>query len=445
MSLKLEMIPLLVFAYSFVRGLRDARWLLFLVLAASSFPVSIASSVATPYKIALMVAMAGLGVRALTTGRFAVPHLAVTTVILLMMVSRALFLTVREESLFTLAGPTGALLCVLLCAQAIKSPEDLLPFGHVLVILTLAVMGMVSQELSHVSLTGKSIVRASGPHGDPNSSAVYAACNAVLALPWISQLGGLRRWAVGAALAAALVGIIFYTNSRGATVAIVVAGLALALVAAAGWRARFQLVGGFAALAVVAALVAPASYVNRQLGTFSTDVSGRDVIEDSMRGDLNRIGLRMLTEAPLLGHGTPAFRAAAARELGRATDLHNAWLYAVVAQGLPIGSLYLLIHLLAMAWSLRVAARSTGVGRVAGAAVFANLLMLLIFYSTNPSSWDPAHFISLGIAAQLSRSKRQPNTEDANERDDVAPPALAARSLPYGAGTRSTGVQPEVS
>ncbi|MCB9738455.1 MAG: O-antigen ligase family protein [Deltaproteobacteria bacterium] len=445
MNFKLEMVPLAVFAYCFIRGLRDARWLFLLVLAASSFPVSIGSTIATPYKVALLVALTGYGVRALTSGRLAAPHPTLTAVILLTLLSRVLFLAAWEESLFSLAGPIGALLCILICSQAVKSAEDLVPFGHVLVILTLTALGMVVQELSHVSLSGKSIVRADGPHGDPNSSAVYATCNAVLALPWISQLGALWRWTLGILLAGAVVGIIFYTNSRGATVAIAVAGLSLAVVAAAGWRARFLLVGGFAVLTLVAAMLAPASYVNRQLGTFSTDVSGREVIEDSMRGDLNRIGLRMMTEAPVVGHGTPAFRATAARELGTATDLHNAWLYAVVAQGLPIGSLYLLIHLLAMAWSLRVAARSKGLERVAAAAVFANLLMLLIFYSTNPSSWHPAHFICLGIAAQLYRAHRRPTSDAASKADATAPQPMAARSLAYGAGTRSTGVQPEVS
>lgn len=445
MARLVEMLPLVAFAYALARALGDARWLLFLVLGTASFPVSIGAGFATPYKVALLFAIAGLAFRAVTTGRLWLPNPLLATVILLTLASRTLFLTAREEDLVALAAPTGAFLCVLLTAQTIRTNRDLVAFGHFQVILTLLAFGLMTQELSYAKLSGEVIVRARGPHGDPNESAVYAVCNAVLAVPWVAQLTGIRRWAVGSALAGAVIGIIFYTNSRGATVSIAAAGLVLAVVAAGGWRTRAKLVGGVAALAVIAAAVAPASYVNRQLGTFGTDVSGREVIEDSMRSDLNRIGLRMLTEAPLVGHGTPAFRAAAARELGHATDLHNAWLYAVVAQGLPIGSLYLLIHLLAMAWSLRVAVGSTGLGRIVAASVLANLLMLLVFYLTNPGSWEPAHSICLGMAAQLYRIHRRTNADAPDQDITAAPPAMAETPLVYGAGTRSTGVQPEVS
>ncbi len=406
----LQIIPLLFAAFAMVRSFKRPAWLIVAIFATVCFPVAIAAAI-TPYKIALLLAFAR--VVALVAQRRVV--LPVSPLILVFIGVELLFtlatLSWREGSFYNINWILGALLCYLVVSQAVEKTEELREIGAGMVVILVLMVAATTLEYRDVSRSQLVIIRATGPVGDPNATAATAVATTFFALPWLlaRPLSSRPFWLGGTLLA--LIWQIFMTNSRGVTIGLIASVGAAMWLLSRGTAQRLRNILLAGAVLVTAWAFAPSSYETRMTETLRSDASGQVVVDDTGRSQLNRIGLEMIAEEPIFGHGPRAFPRRAERIVGYAFVLHNAWLGAMVEVGVPIGLLYLVAHLLPLGWMWRASMQLSELDRPVVASILGASTLMLLFYATNPSRFEPMDYLTIGLAAKvaaIARRQRRP-------------------------------------
>lgn len=261
------------------------------------------------------------------------------------------------------------------------------------------------------------VARSAGPLEPNNFAQILLVAGA---LAWYLGLSAGSRAARLIALAAAVacLGAILYTGSRGGAIAL---AAIFVMVVALRPVSRWALLGGAAAAAAVAFVVAPASYGDRLTSITSVVGSGVESTGDSaLRGRFseNLAALRMFADHPLVGVGVANFPVRYldySQEIGLDTRVeerapHSLYLEALAETGvLGAAALFYLLWLAVRGpWR----ARKTLLGRErllaegAFVAVFGYLVAALFLHGAYPRYvWI---VVGLGLAAGRLTDARAP-------------------------------------
>jgi O-antigen ligase len=220
---------------------------------------------------------------------------------------------------------------------------------------------------------------------------------------------GIARWARGLALAALAVlvfSIVVSTPGRSGYLVLAVVAFALA---ASRWRGRQRV---FAILAVIAALTvlsiaSPLVSERFERGVDELRSAGQasELTSMGIRVVIWENTLRLIGEAPLLGHGTGSFKSEYARVVAKhesgwqatpSADPHNQYLAFLAETGV--------LGLAAFAWWLLAAFRQPVAGqyRVAGLALLVAWCLTSLF-SSHFRTFNEGHMIMLFLGALLAR------------------------------------------
>jgi hypothetical protein len=409
----LSLLPLLLTAFALLRCIRQPAWVLVAIVSAVCFPVTLATAV-TVHKIVLLASF--VRVLALIARRRVL--LPVSPLVPVFIGVELLFtlatLSWREGSFYSINWIVGATLCYVVVSQAVETVDELRDIGPGMLAVLLLTVLVTTVQYRDASRSALIVVRAAGPIGDPNATGAFAVVTAFFAAPWVLARPARSRLVWLGVLLVPLIGLVFMTNSRGVTVGLIGSIAAAMWLLSRGPAQRIRNIAIGITILIGAWALAPASYETRMTETLRSDVSGQLVVNDTGRSQLNRIGLEMIAEEPVLGHGPRAFPVRARRIVGYAYALHNAWLGAIVEVGVPIGLLYLATHLLPLWWMWRAAALMPGPDRSVVAAVVGASAVLLLFYASNPSRFEPMDYLTIGLAAKvaaLANRRRAPVPE----------------------------------
>jgi O-antigen ligase len=191
-------------------------------------------------------------------------------------------------------------------------------------------------------------------------------------------------------------------------------------------------------LLATVAIVAPSSFTARMNSTVQTDEAGNTVVEDSARGVINALALRMIERAPVLGHGTGAFERESAHVIGLPFVVHNAPLRVAVSYGVPLAILFLMIYVTPLFRAVQLMLIPNDVPPVMVAALVGGTVTVLAFIQTNPRLFRVLYiFIGMlltllyqrAVATKRARGARPDGTTTAAERGPIAS-ASASAALP---------------
>jgi O-antigen ligase len=220
---------------------------------------------------------------------------------------------------------------------------------------------------------------------------------------------GIARWARGLALAAAAVlvfSIVVSTPGRSGYLVLAVVAFALA---ASRWRGRQRFVAILAVVAALAVLSIASPLVlerfERGIDELRSARQANELTSMGIRVVIWENTLRLIGEAPLLGHGTGSFKSEYARIVAKnesgwqatpSADPHNQYLGFLAETGV--------VGLAAFAWWLLAAFRQpvSGQYRVAGLALLVAWCLTSLF-SSHFRAFNEGHMIMLFLGVLLAR------------------------------------------
>ena len=201
----------------------------------------------------------------------------------------------------------------------------------------------VLREVSWQAMMAGS-VRASGPMGQANGLGDFVALHVPYALAIVADRT-LTRLARALALGTFVFGLytLFAAASRAGTISFLVGILVLVLLARGSLVKRFGLLGAALSLVVVVSAVAPTSFRDRVIGTFTGETKMKDV--SNSRLDHSRLAAKMIADRPFVGHGTGGFYAWRQVETRGAVNEppHSSALVMATGYGVPLAVFYFAI------------------------------------------------------------------------------------------------------